>query len=288
MKWSKFFWQDWESDEGLRQCSLAAQGLWMRLLCICAKAEPYGYLAIAGQSLDDSSIARAVGVPSSEVRTLMAELEQWGVFSRDGKGRIYSRRLVRDYKLSRQAANNGLSGGNPTLCKTSTKVEGVNPPLNGGDKAPLKPRSQKPEARSQNRTSTLDGFERFWEAYPRKEGKGAAKAKFALALQKTTLEALLLALESHKSRWRKDDPRFIPHPRTWLSQERWTDEFEVKTESTSAESWTLEQWRRFLGKPNGFAAERAKNWWPVRGKNWPDGCPNEILKEYYATQTSTP
>lgn len=288
MKWSKFFWQDWDSDEGLRQCSLAAQGLWMRLLCICAKAEPYGYLAIAGQSLDEASIARAVGVSSSEVKTLMAELDQWGVFSRDSKGRIYSRRLVRDFKVSRQAMNNGLSGGNPTLCKTSTKVEGDNPPLNGGDKAPLKPRSQKPEAISQIELDQ-SGFDRFWEAYPRKEGKIPAKEKFDLALKKTTLEALLRALEAHKARWKeRNDPQFIPHPRTWLNQERWLDEFATKSSPIPAEQWSAEDWRRFLGKPNSISAERAKNWWPVNGKNWPHGCPPEIYEEYYATKTAAP
>jgi hypothetical protein len=100
LPWSKFFWADWESDEGLRQCSLAAQGLWMRLLCICAKGDPRGYLTVRGEPLDITGIARAIGVPEPEAAHLMAELDHWGVFSRDRKGRIFSRRLVRDEKKS--------------------------------------------------------------------------------------------------------------------------------------------------------------------------------------------
>lgn len=99
--WGKFFWADWESDEALRQCSLAAQGLWMRMLCICAKGDPYGYVSIAGVALDAASLSIAIGRPQDEVAPLLAELDRWGVFSRDRKGRIYSRRMLRDEQRSK-------------------------------------------------------------------------------------------------------------------------------------------------------------------------------------------
>jgi hypothetical protein len=35
-RWSKFYWSDWDGDMRLRLCSLAAQGLWMQMLCIAA------------------------------------------------------------------------------------------------------------------------------------------------------------------------------------------------------------------------------------------------------------
>ncbi len=147
--WSKFFWSDWESDEALRQCSLAAQGLWMRLLCICAKGTPTGYLTIAGRSLDTTAIAKVANAPLAEVETLMEELEAWDVFSRDSKGRIYNRRIVRDEKRARKARQNGAKGGNPALSvsigKQKEKPPWDNPLLNLGDK------TQKPEARSQSK-----------------------------------------------------------------------------------------------------------------------------------------
>ena len=49
--WSKFFWNDWENDPALKLCSLAAQGLWMRMLCICAKGETRGWLLVSGRPL---------------------------------------------------------------------------------------------------------------------------------------------------------------------------------------------------------------------------------------------
>lgn len=43
---------------------------------------------------------------------------------------------------------------------------------------------------------------------------------------KTPLEVLLKALEEQKKslQWTKDGGQFVPHPTTWLNQERWEDE----------------------------------------------------------------
>ncbi|TGQ12333.1 MULTISPECIES: hypothetical protein [unclassified Mesorhizobium] len=115
--WSKFFWSDWESDPNLRLCSLAAQGLWMRMLCIAAAHEPVGYVAIAGKGLEEAALARLAGCAEAELGALLGELEQNRVFSRDRYGRIYSRRMIADARKARAARKNGLKGGNPSLSK---------------------------------------------------------------------------------------------------------------------------------------------------------------------------
>ncbi|MFT3987201.1 hypothetical protein [Aestuariivirga sp.] len=153
--WTKFFWADWESDASLRLCSLAAHGLWMKMLCIAAKADPTGYLTINGRSLGVTDIARLAGVTETECKSLLGELDRNGVFSRDRNGTIFSRRMVRDEKRSREAQKNGKKGGNPSLGKVTEKSSTLNPPLNphlkppdnGGDKT-HKPiaNSHKPEA----------------------------------------------------------------------------------------------------------------------------------------------
>jgi len=40
---------------------------------------------------------------------------------------------------------------------------------------------------------------------------------------------ILIGLNEYKkcSQWLKDDGQFIPHPTTWLNQERWNDTVEV-------------------------------------------------------------
>lgn len=76
--------------------------------------------------------------------------------------------------------------------------------------------------------AVIEKFDRFWDAYPEKSGKGAARIKFAVAIHKTTLTAMLKAIEWQKEsrQWKEG---FIPYPATWLFQERWTDEPKKKT-----------------------------------------------------------
>ena len=72
-------------------------------------------------------------------------------------------------------------------------------------------------------------FDAFWSAYPRKVGKGAARKSFVKAMGKgVTLQTLLEAIEQQKrcKQWNKDGAEYIPHPSTWLNQERWEDVIE--------------------------------------------------------------
>ena len=140
--WSKFFWSDWEADQGLRLCSLSAQGLWMRMLCVCARHEPKGYLAINGNPLAVDAIARLAGVAETEAETLMAELERNGVFSRNRSGCIYSRRMVRDEKRSQEGRKHKKRG----LSQAAENAEEIRKPSRGPSRGAS---AQKPEARSQ-------------------------------------------------------------------------------------------------------------------------------------------
>lgn len=141
--WSKFFWADWESDEALRLCSLASQGLWMRMLCLAAKADPTGYVTVNGRPLGVTDIARLAGVTETECESLLSELDRNGVFSRTRNGTIYSRRMMRDAKRRQIAQKNGKSGGNPNLSKDKEKSPPDNPLVKGRLK------TQEPEAKSQ-------------------------------------------------------------------------------------------------------------------------------------------
>lgn len=147
--WSKFYWSDWETDPALRLCSLGAQGLWMRMLCIAAAHDPIGYVAVAGRGLDETSLARLTGCQESEVASLLGELDRNGVFSRDRHGRIYSRRMVDDAKKSAIAKKNGKNGGNPSLCNQKENSGSDK----GEDKTPLK--AQEPITNSQKEKPSL-------------------------------------------------------------------------------------------------------------------------------------
>lgn len=78
----------------------------------------------------------------------------------------------------------------------------------------------------------LNRFDDFWKSYPKKASKKTAlKAWKRLKLSDRDVDKILTSLEAHKSsdQWVKDAGRFIPHPATWLNQERWDDELTVSS-----------------------------------------------------------
>ena len=74
---------------------------------------------------------------------------------------------------------------------------------------------------------TSESFDAFWAAYPRKVGKGKARRVWArLRPAQPLLSEIMDAIDWQKKsvQWTKDGGQFIPHPATWLNQERWSDE----------------------------------------------------------------
>ena len=96
----------------------------------------------------------------------------------------------------------------------------------GGTQAP--PAPQKAGASARQKKQVLTGaFDRFWVAYPRHQGKEAArKTGEKLNPDAALLEIMLSALERQRAsdQWRRDGGQFIPYPATWLNGRRWEDE----------------------------------------------------------------
>lgn len=67
-------------------------------------------------------------------------------------------------------------------------------------------------------------FEKFWDRYPKKVGKKAAYRKFLTAKPNTELFAKMIKTIDWQEKYLWEDEDYIPHPRTWLNQERWNDE----------------------------------------------------------------
>jgi DNA-binding transcriptional regulator YhcF (GntR family) len=133
--WMKFYPQDWRADERLRNCSLAARGLWLELIALMHRSERYGYLLINGKAPSDRALAIQAGAAIDEVKEALAELEAEGVFSRDLDGLIFSRRMVRDEEKHRKASNFGKRG----VRAKARKEKEDQPPLEGSREGSLKP-----------------------------------------------------------------------------------------------------------------------------------------------------
>jgi len=82
--------------------------------------------------------------------------------------------------------------------------------------------SSKPPASTPRLPPTL--FDQFWEWYPRKVGKEAAKKAWDKARTKTDQQHILQGLENYRLDPNLPAKEFIPHPATWLNEGRWDDE----------------------------------------------------------------
>jgi DNA-binding transcriptional regulator YhcF (GntR family) len=82
-------------------------------------------------------------------------------------------------------------------------------------------------------------FLSFWEAYPRRIGRGEARVAFAKACRHSDPNAIVhgaIAYARHCDEM-KIEPKFRPHPATWLNQERWADDLEGEKEMKSESGW---------------------------------------------------
>lgn len=67
-------------------------------------------------------------------------------------------------------------------------------------------------------------FDLFWQAYPKKVGKGAAESSWKrIKMDDVLFDDIMKAVEAQKegAQWQRG---YIPNPATWLNQRRWLDD----------------------------------------------------------------
>ena len=82
-----------------------------------------------------------------------------------------------------------------------------------------------PDCSKENSTDD-NGFNKFWESYPKKVAKqNALKAWEELKPNAELQEIILKALENQKQsqQWTEDNGKYIPYPASWLNGKRWED-----------------------------------------------------------------
>lgn len=138
-----FYAADWRSEPCLKLCSLASKGLWIEMLCLMAQSSIHGHLCHPKkpEPLQLKDLAILTGSSEEEIRPLLEELENNGVFSRDDEIKtIYSRRMLRDQdrrnlkvqntrryrnklKVSLSGSSNGVTEELPVCVRTDQRLD---------------------------------------------------------------------------------------------------------------------------------------------------------------------
>lgn len=93
--------------------------------------------------------------------------------------------------------------------------------------------------------TALEGFEEFWKAYPKKQGKEPARK--AWMRDKPDIQKVIKALEWQKcdDQWIKEGGQYIPLPASYLNAKRYDDESpstaEIKSDYVNVQNMTPEE-----------------------------------------------
>jgi hypothetical protein len=155
--WFKFYPGDWRADASLRMCSSAARLLWLEMLCLMHESEPRGHLLVKGRRATDSQLGMLSGITDGSIPVLLAELRDADVFSETDDGVIFSRKMVKDTKVSKEQSDRRKKGWEAVQSGNTGGID------------PVKPK--KPEAR----VYINDSAQRAGDDWP--EGKSQEHAR---------------------------------------------------------------------------------------------------------------
>jgi len=191
---------EWVRDPEL---SLKARGL---LALLLSHAE--------GWSVTVGSLARDNQSGKDAIRGAVAELEGRGYLVRE-QVRATGGEFAQTYWYTSEPLSDSPIPENPTPVKPTPE----NPTLK---KTSFKKTNLK-KTKELELDAIDDAFGKFWETYPRRVGKAAARRAFE-KLAPEYLSEILAGVDRLAADPNLPETQFVPHPSTWLNREGWSDE----------------------------------------------------------------
>jgi len=192
--------------------SLAARGLWVSALSwSCAhrvEVVPHDFIHMVGGSKDEAS-----------------ELVEAGLWvETEGGYRFHDWAVYQDLSLSEKRADAGRKGGikSGESRREAKQTEATDEAGTQPIPSQPNPTPEKTPARREPRGAM--GFDLFWELYPRKIGKRQAEKAWDAAAKRAGPSPIVDGLRRLLPSLSVKDPKFIPHPSTWLNRDGWLDE----------------------------------------------------------------
>lgn len=238
--------QDFLTDEKLAECSAEATGVYIRLMCLLHKSDPYGkillkqkYKQTDKQILNFASqVAKNLPYDLLIIQRSLTELYSEDVIQIDGDF-LYQKRMVKDSEISDKRASAGKNGGKSTQEKNKDFAKKF-------AKAKYKANTEN-EIDIENEDVINIDFDVFWSAYDKKVGdKDRLKKKWAsltTADRIKAMEHIPLYIAS------QPDKKFRKDPGTYLNNKSFNDEII----QSHGQSTVTGSGKAFNGRNGGFA-----------------------------------
>lgn len=229
MKWFKFYGQDFITDSKLGALNPFQRLMWVGLLCMASQDdsksgvlkffEEYRLVDMLGLNYEDMQGMYGT-LPNETIETFC----NMNLVTRHDNNTI----VITNYhkkQTQQSTSTERVSAFRARIRAKSKKSSNVTDETN----VTLQSNGRIDKNRIDINTYSKD-FNSFWNAYPRKIGKGAAWISWKKSY--VLYESISKVLESqiNSPQWKKDDGQFIPHPATWLNQRRWEDEVKENKE----------------------------------------------------------
>lgn len=144
--------QDFLNDEKLLECSASATGVYIRLMCMMHKSDPYGKIAIKSRDISlfggiepleqfASQLVRHMPYDKKEILNALKELVGEGVLYVDGNY-LCQKRMIRDSEISEKRAEAGRRGSSITNKRFAATNDAANDTAKPSAKGTSKPKSE--------------------------------------------------------------------------------------------------------------------------------------------------
>jgi len=174
---------------------------------------------VPGWNMSINSLASRNNVGKDQIRTAIAELEEFGYLTREqsreeGK---FAETFWKTSDPSDKPLSDNPTTENPTIKNTIPKEDQI-----------------------KNNERTISEFERFWEIYPKKTDKGAARRAFTTAIRKADVELIITKAKAYAEDPNLPQKQFIKYPASWLNAEAWNNPPLPERKKTDLKA--LEEW----------------------------------------------
>ena len=174
---------------------------------------------VPGWNMSINSLASRNNVGKDQIRTAIAELEEFGYLTREqsreeGK---FAETIWKTSDPSEKPLSDNPTTENPTIKNTIPKEDQI-----------------------KNNERILSEFERFWEIYPKKTDKGAARRAFTTATKKADVDLVIRKAKAYAEDPNLPPKQYIKNPASWLNAEAWNNPPLPERKKTNLKA--LEEW----------------------------------------------